>query len=656
MNNSNKIIDSSGCYWRETWSHTTYWSKSSMIIKPDIIFTSLAEYNLHRGRAQNTPRAWADFIINNDAINDALNDHEEYNNSIKKTVAVVYFGLLRSLSSVYKSHYENIFNILNENNLDYKIFIHTWKTIDDKQRIWNRDIDIKQNYEQHTLLKPHKYTIDNQEEFIDNVDFSKYFYKDIFEEFGESKYGGEWLPYLIKNHLCELESKKRGFKMVLLDEINFDYVIFLRPDMKFENKFPVNMINHLEINKNGILIPNQWHGEGVNDQFAMINYNNSQYYANRIDGLADYRKENGRIVSEKYVKHIVNKYYIPQFINLKYDIIRCDEVSKNFLYEDVVRHDNDILYMAYYFPQYHITPENKIQLMTDNMNYTDWDVVKTNNRSFTPLEYYNLTDPVVIEEQDKYANENRIGAFIFYHYWLNNSMVLNHPVELFMQKKRKTKFALCWDNESGYLGTQYYDEPEKHAYQLLRYFKNENYLTDKNGKKPFMVYLTPKMDTAYISRFCKFLEMYDVSIKFGHHFQHYHNNWALPHWSEIACEFGPWDHQDGPRRDISKYNIKDTSDFATWWTGKEYWQGAISSWDSRPRSNTVRTHQVKCSQDTPNGVVSVEAFKVQLKKIKDNIHPMNKDKIITLFAWNEWAEGAVLEKSEEFGEQFIKCL
>ena len=74
MNNSNKIIDSSGCYWRETWSHTTYWSKSSMIIKPDIIFTSLAEYNLHRGRAQNTPRDWADFIINNDALNDKCED------------------------------------------------------------------------------------------------------------------------------------------------------------------------------------------------------------------------------------------------------------------------------------------------------------------------------------------------------------------------------------------------------------------------------------------------------------------------------------------------------------------------------------------------------------------------------------------------------
>ena len=34
----------------------------------------------------------------------------------------------------------------------------------------------------------------------------------------------------------------------------------------------------------------------------------------------------------------------------------------------------------------------------------------------------------------------------------------------------------------------------------------------------------------------------------------------------------------------------------------------------------------------------------------------NKDRIITIFAWNEWAEGAVLENSKEFGNDFIEVL
>ena len=52
----------------------------------------------------------------------------------------------------------------------------------------------------------------------------------------------------------------------------------------------------------------------------------------------------------------------------------------------------------------------------------------------------------------------------------------------------------------------------------------------------------------------------------------------------------------------------------------------------------------------------MDVFKSQLNTIKENIHPFNKDKIITLFAWNEWSEGATLEISKEFGDKFIKCL
>ena len=81
--------------------------------------------------------------------------------------------------------------------------------------------------------------------------------------------------------------------------------------------------------------------------------------------------------------------------------------SSNFLYKDVVRHDDNILYMAYYFPQFHIAPENKLH-REQPIHYTDWNIIKEHNHSFTPLDYYDLTDPSVIDAQDKYANENNI--------------------------------------------------------------------------------------------------------------------------------------------------------------------------------------------------------------------------------------------------------
>ena len=49
--------------------------------------------------------------------------------------AIVYFGLTRSTKKVYKSHIDNIFNQLKHYNLNYKTFMHTWKTNDNKQRV-----------------------------------------------------------------------------------------------------------------------------------------------------------------------------------------------------------------------------------------------------------------------------------------------------------------------------------------------------------------------------------------------------------------------------------------------------------------------------------------------------------------------------------------
>ena len=58
----------------------------------------------------------------------------------------------------------------------------------------------------------------------------------------------------------------------------------------------------------------------------------------------------------------------------------------------------------------------------------------------------------------------------------------------------------------------------------------------------------------------------------------------------------------------------------------------------------------------PNGCVNVDNFYEQLNKVKQNITGNNSDKIITIFAWNEWSEGATLEESIEFGNMFIEKL
>ena len=235
----------------------------------------------------------------------------------------------------------------------------------------------------------------------------------------------------------------------------------------------------------------------------------------------------------------------PSAINGTINIIRHQRVAKAaYLYQDVARSDDDTLFMAYYFPQYHIAPENVLQFHAYGMNvsgeeakyYTDWDVVKKSQgfRSFTPQTYYNLADSSVYDVQDYLASRYGVGVFIFYHYWLDNTMVLNLPVDIFMQKRRKTKF----------LGKQIYDSPEKHGYQLLRYFLNHNYLTDKHGRKPFIVYLTEGLDVGYLRKLLAFLESHGINLKVGSNFQDHviiifaWNEWAEGAALETLVEFG----------------------------------------------------------------------------------------------------------------------
>lgn len=217
-------------------------------------------------------------------------------------VAICYWGMTRSTKLIYNTHYNKLFNILKTNNIEYNIFLHTWQT--EINMIWENKIDSPIDYEEYKLLNPHYYKIDNQNNFLNSIDFTQYFNKELYD-----KYGGdtpnEWRPQLILNHLCALESQKRCFEMVIDTHIDYDFVIFIRPDIELYTNFDINWL----IQPSDIMIPNYDFNEGYSDRFAVVPFKTAHYYAKRIDEIIDFRKNNGRIVSEKYVKFIVNKYY-----------------------------------------------------------------------------------------------------------------------------------------------------------------------------------------------------------------------------------------------------------------------------------------------------------------------------------------------------------
>lgn len=232
-------------------------------------------------------------------------------------IAICYFGLTRSTKKVYQSHFLNIFHQLDRYGIAYDVFMHTWE-LSGKQRIWGKDIEAPVDYDEYQLLQPAHYQIDKQDEFTAQLDFGNYFYQGVWDACGEQ---GEWLPKLVLNHLCALESQKRATDMVLRSGNTYDLIMYVRPDVNIKEPLPVKEI--LKMQEHEIAIPDFAHGEGYNDRFAILPAAIAPLYAKRIDEIADFRKGHGRITSEKYVKFICDKYSFKIHpIKFNFDIIR----------------------------------------------------------------------------------------------------------------------------------------------------------------------------------------------------------------------------------------------------------------------------------------------------------------------------------------------
>jgi hypothetical protein len=348
-------------------------------------------------------------------------------------VAICYYGMTRSLKSVYKSHQENLINILNDNHTRYEIFMHTWNTgkyniIGDK--LTNVPID----YQEYKVLNPKYYQIDNQSEFINTINIEDYFNNDLYTN-GEKR---ESNPKLIYNHLCALESIKRVTKMVEASDINrFDTIIYIRPDILLLNKFSMNWF--IYFNPTQIMLLNYDHNEGYNDKFAVLHLENYKAYGYRIDKLKEYRKKMGRITPEKFVKYIVLRNYKQiKFIDFEMKIITpyarrnfTDENTDSINFKDYINmYTIEDAYVKVIKDIFSIQENNSISINIDTNIYqvykdgiwinSNWDEISNYlyNRYIFYLKY-NFDKIKGLLEKNKIINYNR-----FFYIGLKNESIV----------------------------------------------------------------------------------------------------------------------------------------------------------------------------------------------------------------------------------------
>jgi lipopolysaccharide biosynthesis protein len=110
---------------------------------------------------------------------------------------------------------------------------------------------------------------------------------------------------------------------------------------------------------------------------------------------------------------------------------------------------------AFYLPQYHQCAENDEFW---NEGFTDWDNVKKAKPLFEghrqpilpsdEVGFYDLKDPEVLRTQAKMAKDHGIDGFVFHHYWFDGKKVLDTPINNWLADPSiDMPLALCWANE-----------------------------------------------------------------------------------------------------------------------------------------------------------------------------------------------------------------
>ena len=236
---------------------------------------------------------------------------------MEKKVAILFFGLTRTLSKTIDSIKKNLFQPLNDNLIHYDIFIHTYKIFGSYNNIWSHEnVDYYNNEDVETLLNPKHFIFDNQETIVNSIDFNEY-YKQLgnWTELSE-----EMTKYLIKNMCLALYSKKQITLLFDKNINDYDYAIIIRPDTQLHTKLDINYFN--ELNKNNIIVPEKDWFTGCNDRMCIGKPNVISYCGKLFDELKTY-SEKKSITSERFFMDKLDEKsitIIPK--NIEYDNLR----------------------------------------------------------------------------------------------------------------------------------------------------------------------------------------------------------------------------------------------------------------------------------------------------------------------------------------------
>jgi lipopolysaccharide biosynthesis protein len=334
--------------------------------------------------------------------------------------------------------------------------------------------------------------------------------------------------------------------------------------------------------------------------------------------------------------------------------------------------------VAFYLPQFHPIAENDAWW---GKGFTEWRNVTRALPQFeghaqprlpADLGFYDLRNVDTMREQVKLAREYGIGAFCFYFYWFSGRTLLEQPLRQWLDDPSlQLPFCLCWANENwsrrwdgrsdDILIAQEHSAEDDIAFiaHVAPYLRDPRYLR-VDGKPLLLVYrpdLLPdaRQTAARWRNWCHEHQIGEIHIAYVQGFQRpdprdigfdaaveFPPNLSTPtnitaeqrllnpgfegqvlDWREVANDYGS--------RALPGYRL---------------YPGVSAGWDNEPRrpgKGRVYAH------------ASPRRYRDWLQKTITTrlADKPASERLVFINAWNEWAEGAVLEPDAALGHAWL---
>jgi len=336
--------------------------------------------------------------------------------------------------------------------------------------------------------------------------------------------------------------------------------------------------------------------------------------------------------------------------------------------------------VAFYLPQFHPIPENDRWW---GKGFTEWRNVTRALPQFeghmqprlpADLGFYDLRDVGVMREQAQLAAEYGIGAFCFYFYWFAGRTLLEQPLQQWLADDTiELPFCLCWANENWarrwdgrdqdvLLAQQHSAEDDLAFISHISAYLRDRRALRVDGKPMLLVYRPTLMPApaATAQRWRQWCREHDIGEIHLAYVQGFERPDPRDIGFDAAVEFPP--NMSTPPSVASAQaliNPEFVGEVLDWRAlareaaarplpSYRLYPGVNPGWDNEPRRSgkgRVLLH------------ASPRAYGDWLRR---TVHQRlaatpAAQKLVFINAWNEWAEGAVLEPDMRLGHAWLEA-